>query len=323
MLLESRNYFKPFKYPFAFDAYKLQNQMHWLPTEVGMDKDLLDWNTKLIDSEKNLITHLFRFFTQGDIDIASGYRKLWGKLFGGHPEIAMMISSFQNIEAIHVHAYSYLLETLGMPEAEYKAFLEFDEMRNKHRYLHGYIERIEKEPDWFDIAKGLAVFSGFGEGMQLFSSFATLLSFPKRGLLNGMGQMIQWSCRDEEIHVANMCRLFKLFVDEYGINKLYLESSVKTVCKDMVEMEDKFIDLMFEMGDLNGLSKVELKEYIRFLANRRLEQLGFTKMFSIDNNPLPWVNWMMTGVEHTNFFENRSTEYSKGSIRADIENVEW
>src|SRR5690606_37163598 len=124
MLLEQINYFKPFKYPFAFDAYKLQNQMHWLPTEVGMDKDLLDWNTKLTDSEKNLITHLFRFFTQGDIDIASGYRKLWGKLFGGPPEIAMMISSFQNIEAIHVHEYSDLLETLGMPEAEYKAFLE-------------------------------------------------------------------------------------------------------------------------------------------------------------------------------------------------------
>lgn len=309
-ITDSREHFKPFEYPWAFDAYHTQQQMHWLPSEVPLSEDVSDWKYKLTPEEKNLMTQIFRFFTQGDVDIAQGYLEKYIPRFKA-PEVRMMLSTFASFEAIHAHAYSLLLDTLGLPETEYKAFREYQEMCDKHDYLFADHPELT---DTENIVRDIAVFSAFGEGLQLFSSFAILLSFPKRGLLKGMGQIVSWSVRDESHHVDSMIRLYQSLLDEHPeVWRDDFKQHLYQAARDMVTLEDRFIDLCFAMGDIEGLTAQEVKDYVRYLADRRLLQLGLKPNYGIKVNPLPWVDYMTAGVEHANFFEARATEYARGS----------
>lgn len=308
-----RSTYKPFEYPWAFEFYLTQQKMHWLPEEVPLHEDVRDWNTKLTSNEKHLLTNIFRFFTQGDIDIAGAYTNKYLPMFP-KPELRMMLSSFAAMEAVHVHAYSLLIDTLGLPESEYHAFLEYKAMADKHDYLENpkYVEGLtEDQKKLLDIA----IFSAFGEGMQLFSSFAILLNFQRFGKMKGMGQIVTWSIRDESLHVDGMLKIFKSILEESP--KLWtkkLKDSIITVCKDMVALEDAFIDLAFELGGIEGLTKEDTKTYVRYIADRRLIQLGIKGVFNQRENPLEWLDWIINAVEHTNFFENKSTEYAKVSL---------
>src|SRR6056300_1491590 len=154
-VFEERTYYKPFEYPWAFDYYTIQNQLHWLPEDVPMHEDVKDWNQKLSPSEKNLLTQIFRLFTQSDVDVGSGYVDRYMRIFK-KPEARMMMSSFANMESIHQHAYSLLLDTVGMPETEYKAFSEYEAMAAKHEYINK-IKVTAKDKE--SIAKALAIYS--------------------------------------------------------------------------------------------------------------------------------------------------------------------
>ncbi len=311
-IFETREHYKPFKYPFAFERYQQAQKMHWLPEEVPLSEDVVDWNQKLTDSEKNLLTQLFRFFTQGDVDIlAGGYLGRYIPAFP-HPEISMMLTAFATAEANHAHSYSLLLDTIGMPETEYQAFHEYEEMRAKHDFL--FADRI-KHNSVKKLALDLAVFSAFGEGMQLFSSFAILMSFQRRGLMKGMSTIVEWSIRDESLHVESMIELFHAVIAEHP--EIWTDSFKKhiyDICREMVDLEDAFIDLAFEMGDIDGITAAETKTYIRYIADRRLLQLGLKTNYGVTDNPFDWLDWIMNAETHTNFFENRSTEYSKGGV---------
>lgn len=311
-IFDTRSHYKPFEYPFAFDRYQQAQKMHWLPEEVPLSEDVIDWNQKLTESEKNLLTQLFRFFTQGDADIlAGGYLGRYIPAFP-HPEISMMLSAFATAEANHIHAYSLLLDTIGMPEAEYKAFHEFEQMRAKHDFL--FADRM-KGNSIKKLALDLAVFSAFGEGMQLFSSFAILMSFQQRGLMKGMSTIVEWSIRDESLHVESMIELFHAVIQEHPeIWTDTFKKHIYDICREMVDLEDAFIDLAFEMGDIDGITAAETKTYIRYIADRRLLQLGLKPNYGVSDNPFDWLDWIMNAETHTNFFENRSTEYSKGGV---------
>jgi ribonucleoside-diphosphate reductase beta chain len=319
-ITKSRTYYKPFQYPWAYDFYKKSEQMHWLPEEVEFRDDIKDWNENLTSEEKNLLTQLFRFFTQADIDVASGYRTLFAPVFGGHPELAMMMSSFAAREAIHVDAYSTLIETVGLPETTYQAFTEYEAMEAKHDY---FSEADGGSPE--EMLKALAIYSAFGEGMQLFSSFAILMNFERFNKMKGMSNIVRWSIRDESLHVEGMTTLFKEYHKEFDFNGAVeedFEGSIYAACMHMVMLEDKFIDLCFEQGGIEGLNADEVKQYIRFIANKRWTQLGFDgKPFGELENPLPWLDWVVNGKEHTNFFEARPTEYSKGTVQES--DIDW
>jgi ribonucleoside-diphosphate reductase beta chain len=312
-LLKAREYYKPFQYPWAFEAYDQQQKMHWLPSEVSLAEDVRDWNERLSTKEKNLITQILKFFTQGDVDIAQAYLDNYIPKFKP-PEIRMMLSSIATSEANHAHSYSLLNDTIGLPDTEYKAFQEYKAMSDKHDYLfRSKGEGIE------GIARELATFSAFGEGLQLFASFVMLLNFQRFGKMKGMCQIVTWSIRDESHHVDNMIKLFHALIDE---NKhIWNDEFKKTlydVARDMVSLEDKFIDLAFEQGGVEGIEPNQIKQYIRHIADRRLLQLGLKPNFAVKDNPLPWLDWVLNGVEHTNFFENRATEYTKGSMTGDL-----
>ena len=223
----------------------------------------------------------------------------------------MMMTSFASMETVHIAAYSHLLDTIGMPESEYSAFMKYKEMKDKYDYMQNFNVNSKA-----DIAKTVAVFSAFTEGLQLFASFAILLNFPRFNKMKGMGQIVTWSVRDETLHCNSMIRLFKEFIKENPeIWTAQLKKEIYEACRTIVHHEDAFIDLAFEMGPMNGLTAQEVKDYIRFIGNRRLSQLGLEPIYDVQKNPLTWLDTMLNAVEHMNFFEGRATEYSKASTQ--------
>jgi ribonucleoside-diphosphate reductase beta chain len=310
-LNEERSYFKPFNYPWAYDAWLKHEQSHWLHTEVPMLEDVKDWKKKLSKEEKHFLTQIFRFFTQGDIDVAGGYVKNYLPYFP-QPEIRMMLLGFAARESLHIAAYSHLIETLGLPETTYNEFMEYAEMKEKHDYV---LELSSKNGDAASTATHIAVFSAFTEGMQLFSSFIMLLNFPRHGKMKGMGQIVTWSIVDETQHTESMIKLFKTYIEENReIWNDELKSKIYTIAERMVELEDKFIDLAFSTGAMENLSAEDVKKYIRYIADRRLISMGLKGIFKVKRNPLPWVEEMINAPTHTNFFENRATDYAKGAL---------
>lgn len=310
-LSEERSYFKPFNYPWAYEAWLKHEQSHWLHTEVPMMEDVQDWKKKLTKEEKHFLTQIFRFFTQGDIDVAGGYVNNYLPYFK-QPEIRMMLLGFSAREALHVAAYSHLIETLGLPETTYNEFMEYAEMKEKHDYV---MELSSKNGDAASTATHIAVFSAFTEGMQLFSSFIMLLNFPRHGKMKGMGQIVTWSIVDETQHTESMIKLFKTYIEENReIWNDELKSKIYTIAERMVELEDKFIDLAFSTGAMEDLSSEDVKKYIRYIADRRLISMGLKGIFKVKRNPLPWVEEMINAPTHTNFFENRATDYAKGAL---------
>ena len=309
-LLEGQTVYKPFRYPWAYDAWLQQQRIHWLPEEVPLADDVKDWQRKLSPPEKNLLTQIFRFFTQSDVEVNNCYMRHYSRVFQP-TEVQMMLAAFSNMETVHIAAYSHLLDTIGMPEAEYSAFLHYKEMKDKYDYMQRFGIETKK-----DIALTLAVFGAFTEGLQLFASFAILLNFPRFNKMKGMGQIVTWSVRDESLHTQSIIRLFKTFVEENP--EIWTEDFQREIykaCETIVTHGDAFIDLAFEMGGVEGLAAEEVKAYIRHIADRRLTQLGLQPIYRIESNPLPWLDEMLNGVEHTNFFENRATEYSKAATR--------
>ena len=315
-LTDERAHFKPFNYPWAYDAWLKHEQSHWLHTEVPMLEDVKDWKKKLTPSQKQFLTHIFRFFTQGDVDVAGGYVKNYLPYFP-QPEVRMMLTGFAAREALHIAAYSHLIETLGLPESTYNQFLEYDAMRDKHDYFLNLAGQDEKT-----IAQQIAAFSAFTEGMQLFSSFIMLLNFPRHGMMKGMGQIVTWSIVDETMHAESMIKLFRTFIEENrDIWNDELKGEIYTIAEKMVVLEDKFIDLAFDMGDMPNLTPADVKQYIRYICDRRLISLGLKGIFKVKKNPLPWVEEMINAPTHTNFFENRATDYAKGALSGSWDDV--
>jgi ribonucleoside-diphosphate reductase beta chain len=229
----------------------------------------------------------------------------------------MMLSAFAAMEAVHQEAYSLLLETLGFGDDEYQKFFQHKEMMDKHEHLSDFGMDTP-----MNIAKTLAVYSGFTEGVQLFSSFAILLNFPRHNLMKGMGQIVTWSIRDETLHVENVSKLFRQFIAEnpdIWTDKLKYE--IYCAAERVVELEDKFIDVCFAKADIPDLKPSEVKEYIRYIADRRLLGLGMKNIFHSTTNPLPWIDMQINAVEHTNFFENRATEYAKSSTQGNWQDI--
>jgi ribonucleoside-diphosphate reductase beta chain len=182
-------------------------------------------------------------------------------------------------------------------------------MKDKYDYMQNFNVSSKK-----DIALTLAVFGAFTEGLQLFASFAVLMNFPRFNKMKGMGQIVSWSVRDETLHTHSIIRLFRTFIDENPeIWTSDFQRELYVACETIVTHEDAFIDLAFELGGIQGLAAQDVKQYIRYVADRRLLQLGLQPMYRIESNPLPWMDAMLSGVEHANFFENRATEYSRAA----------
>jgi ribonucleoside-diphosphate reductase beta chain len=276
-----------------------------------MENDISDYRFRLDEHEKNLINQILRFFTQSDIEVNNNYNTKLIPAFP-KPEIKMMLSSFAAMESIHVWAYSYLNDSLGLPESIYSAFLDYQSMRDKYDFFQEFDINDTRE-----LMLNLAVFGGFIEGVSLFSSFAILMNFPRMGKMKGVGQIVTWSIRDESLHSEGICRLFRdIMMENPELWTPAFHDRIYEACRRMVELEDQFIDTVFSMGPVPGLTPEEVKQYIRYIADRKLIDLRLDKIYNVQN-PLTWLEVMVNAKEHTNFFENRATEYAKGAVVSD------
>lgn len=302
--------YKPFRYPWAYEAWQAHEKSHWLHDEFDMSDDIKDWNKGLTPAEKNLVTHIFRMFTQQDDDVHNAYLDLYMPMFKP-VEIRMMLASFSAREAIHMASYSHLLESVGMPEVEYSAFRDYKEMADKHEYL----KKFNMETP-HNTALSMAVFGAFTEGLQLFASFIMLLSFQRNNLMKSMCSIVDYSLRDENLHVQCVVKMFHVLLEESPeIDRDALNADLYSACREIVDNEDAFIDLAFELGDVKSITAEGVKEYIRYIADRRLVQLGLEPIYGIEENPEPWIEEVLSAPIHSSFFENRSTEYTKSATQ--------
>lgn len=313
-LTDPRNSFKPFTHPKCYDLWLAHESIHWLHSVVNMQQDVNDFKKRLSPSQKNFLTQILRLFTQGDIDVAGGYVNNYLPVFP-QPEVRMMLLGFAAREAVHIAAYSHLLETLGFPDSTYNEFMDYQEMVDKH----DFVSSITMNKDKHSVVQHMCAISAFTEGMQLFSSFVMMLNFGRNNLMPGMTKIITWSIIDESTHCEGMTYLFREFIKE---NRDIWTDSLKTelyeIAKKMVSLEDAFIDLAYKSMDgtefTQPLPKEDMHTYIRYIADRRLIALGLKGIFKQKKNPLPWVDEMTALPSHSNFFEQDESSYSKGGL---------
>ena len=310
-LLKTSETYKPFKYPWAVELSKKHEEIHWIEDEAELSEDVQDWKTKLTDSEKEFITHVLRLFTQSDVQVGENYHELLIPKFKNN-EVRNMLSSFAAREAVHQRAYALLNDTLGLPDEDFHKFLEYKEMADKIDFM-----KEGETNSHTGLALALAQ-SVFNEGMSVFASFVMLLNFQRFGKMKGMATIVEWSIRDETIHVQGNAKLFRTFCEEHPrVVNDELKSKIYNMAENAVSLEDKFIDLAFRGNDVQGLTKKEVRAYIRHIADRRLLQLGLKPLFNQKDNPLPWLDWVLNGASHDNFFEKRVTEYSVVGMEGD------
>jgi ribonucleoside-diphosphate reductase beta chain len=305
--------FKPFRYDFGFKMFERQNQLHWLWHKIDVELDLRDWKTKMSKAEQNLMTHMFPLFVQNDVLVGNAYGDQYYKIF--RPvELQLAISAIMNQEGIHQVAYSHLLDGLGFSADHYSVFMEYAEMSDKYNFTAGF-----RMDSLMGIALALLIFGGLTEGVQLFASFVTMFNFTRFGKLKGMGTVVSWSVRDESLHVSFVARLFKAFLQEYGhlLDLDLLMDRFEKACRTIVKGEHRFTDLAFQLGGVEGLEAQNVKNYIENIADLRMTQFGLKKLFNTEMDPVigEFVNDMMGGIEHVNFFEQTGTDYSKAATK--------
>lgn len=304
-LLEPSVAYRPFKYPWAMEATVEHEKIHWGEWEAELQEDLAQWkNGVLSPTEKAHITQILRLFTQTDVQVGSNYCDLFLPKFQNN-EIRNMLLSISCREGVHQRAYALLNDTLGLAEEEYWAFLEYEELKAKIEFMQD-----NNVSTLSGLARAIAQ-TVCNEGMSLFSAFVMLLNYQRNKKMKGMCTVVEWSVRDETLHVQYMAQLFKVFCEEHPriVNDEF-KRSIYLMFTRAVELEDKVIDLAYKVGPVEGLAADEMKRYIRYIADRRLNQLGLKGIFDVEENPLPWLDWVLNGDSLSNFFEKRVTDYN-------------
>ena len=311
-LLEESKTYKPFQYAWAVEAAIDHEKIHWGEWEAKLQEDVAQWQGgKLSAQEKHHITQILKLFTQSDVAVGRNYLEYYIPKFKNN-EIRAMLSSFANREFVHQRSYALLNDTLGFPEDEFSAFLEYKVMKDKVDFM-GDIDMHSHAGTGLAIARSV-----MNEGMSLFSAFIMLLNYQRYGKMKGMCEIVEWSIRDETMHTEGMVKLFREFCDEHP--KIVTDEFKKQIY-DMfrmgVALEDKVIDNAFEMGEVEGLTAHDVKQYIRYLADRRLIQLGLKGNWKVKENPLDWLEWVLNGASHKNFFEGTVTDYNSDGMEGE------
>jgi glutaredoxin 3 len=308
-LLERNKTYKPFTYAWAVQLAETSEKMHWVEQEIDLTEDMRQWNDGTITpEEKSLVIEIMKTFTQSDAEVASGYIDHFLPTFKNN-EIRQMLLSIAAREGIHQRSYALFTDTIGLPDDSFRAFLDYEDLAEKIESMTDMDMKSHR-----GIARSIAR-TVLSEGVSLFGAFVMLLNFQRKGKLMGLSKINEWSIKDESLHVEGMIKLFHTFLDEHPrVVTDELKADIYQMFRDAVKLEDTFVDLAYQMGDVEGLSKAEVKEYIRYIADRRLIQLGLKGNYGIKENPLPWLDWVISADNVTNFFEQRVADYSAGGM---------
>ncbi len=304
------------RYNKLLDIYRKHERAHWLVDEADMSQDVVQWKDGTItDGQKAYIKMILRFFTQADTNVCKGYVEKLLPVFK-NADARIMLLSFASRETTHMLGYKHLNDTLGYDTEEFmNEFLSYKEMKDKHDFM---VEDVDLRSN-----KGKAEYLGkqvLMEGVDLFAQFAQLLDFSRSGQLPGMVSINQWSVIDESMHVEGLAEIFRIFVEEHPsvINGDFKKTMYETA-RTVVNLADNFIDLCYSVDVPRKLDKQDLKDYIRFVCDFRMQQLGFKSQFGIEKNPLPFIETITGDSVFGNFFEATITAYSKDSLTGEWE----
>lgn len=308
------------EYLWARDYWNKAMKSFWTHEEISLVSDVNDWKLNTTENERYVISSILKTFTQSELYVADYWTQKVNKWFQ-KPEINQVGLAFGAFESIHVRSYSYLNESLGL-EHEFSEFLLIPEFKSKIDRLVEFeglgweSESGDSQDLVRDIALSLAVFSGFTEGVSLFSSFAVLASFKMRNLFKGMGNIVEYSIRDEDFHSDFGIALFNTLVNENPeVWDDNLKKQIYQAARDTVALEDHAIDLIFKHGDLPNITAHDLKIYIRYRANDRLQKMKLKKNWkNLDKGVLErmaWFETFATGIRQSDFFAGRETNYAR------------
>lgn len=320
-LTEYSTTYKPFSYPWAMEYAEAHEKIHWGSWEVKLQEDVNQWkNNDITEDEKNHIKNILRIFTQSDVAVGGNYCDLFITKFKNN-EIRNMLLSFANREGTHQRSYALLNDTLGMHESEYSVFLDYQEMSDKITFMTSPPKTMKNSSQHlaFELARSVC-----NEGMSLFSAFVMLLNYQRFGKMKGMCEVVEWSIRDETMHVEAMTKLFHTYLEENpALVTDNLKSYIYNNFKHAVTLEHSLIDLVYPENinseTLLNLPKEDIKTYVKYLADRRLLQLGLKPIFKQKTNPLPWLDWVVSGDSFKNFFEGTVTDYSASGMIGDFD----
>ncbi len=315
------NQLVPFKYKWAWDKYIAACANHWMPQEVNMSRDIALWKDArgLTDDERLIIKRNLGFFVTADSLAANNivlgtYRQITA------PECRQYLLRQAFEEAIHTHAYQYIVESLGLDEGEiFNAYHEIASIRDKDEFLVPFIDTLtdpafrtgSQESDQ-KLLKSLIVFACVMEGLFFYVGFVQILALGRQNKMTGAAEQYQYILRDESMHCNFGIDLInQIKLENPQLWTPALREEIKALMKSAVELEYRYAEDTMPRGVL-GLNASMFKEYLRFIANRRCQQIGIDALYPGTENPFPWMSEMIDLKKEKNFFETRVTEYQTG-----------
>ena len=305
-LLKPRKNFRPFEYLPAYKFWEYQINHPWTPDQINVKADVQSYHTEFTEAEKHGVNTVLKLFTTYETKVEDYWTTVvykWFKPF----EIRMMASAFANMETVHAVFYDKLNEALHLSNKEF--YLEFlDDPVLKERVAT--IDKFLKVNFKSDLPLSLAAFS-FIEGVVLYSSFAFLLSFPKRNKLTNVANGIAYSVRDENLHAQGDSWLFNQLLKEMKIQSTALEKEVSEIAEAVTQLEFKIIDQIFAKGEIADISKRDLKTFVKSRVNKKLQDINMKPIYAVSENPIAgWFYNDINAPEFADFFATNSTEYS-------------
>ena len=315
------NQLVPLKYKWAWEKYLATCANHWMPQEVSMQRDIALWKDPngLTDDERRLVIRNLGFFTTADSLAANNivlgtYRHITA------PECRQFLLRQAFEEAIHTHAYSYIVESLGLDEAEiFNAYNEVKSIRDKHQFLIPFIETI-MDPHFVTgtvendqkLLKSLIVFACLMEGLFFYVGFTQILALGRQNKMTGAAEQYQYILRDESMHCNFGIDLINTLKQENPhLWTPQFREEIKALFHEAVDLEYRYAEDTMPRGVL-GLNASMFKGYLRFIANRRATQIGLEELFPGEENPFPWMSEMIDLKKERNFFETRVIDYQTG-----------
>jgi ribonucleoside-diphosphate reductase beta chain len=310
----------PMRHKFAWEAYNVGNANHWLPTEISMQKDIEQWRsqTALTKDERQAFETVLGFFTTAE-SMAANNVVLGLYKHVTSPEVRMYLLRQGYEEAIHTHAYQYIVESLAMDEAKiFNMYRDVEAIYNKDNLVltlnEGIFDPTFKTGTFENDQKFLenwAVFALIMEGIFFYSSFAVMFGFQRQGKLVGSAEQIQYIMRDESQHLNFGINIVNSIKEEQPeLWSKDFQNHIVDLIRRAVVLEYTFAKEVFPKG-IFGMNAAGFKQYIEHIADRRLERVGLPTQYNVDN-PFPWMSEAIDLSKEKNFFETRVTEYKVG-----------
>ena len=315
------NQLVPFKYKWAWEKYLASCANHWMPQEVNMTRDIALWKDPngLTEDERRIVKRNLGFFVTAD-SLAANNIVLGSYRHITAPECRQFLLRQAFEEAIHTHAYQYIVESLGLDESEiFSAYNEVESIRNKDQFLIPFIETLTNphfttgtlENDQ-KLLKSLIVFACLMEGLFFYVGFTQILALGRQNKMTGAAEQYQYILRDESMH----CNFGIDLINQIKLeNPLLWTAAFKAEIKDLfaeaVALEYKYAEDTMPRGVL-GMNASMFKGYLRYIANRRATQIGLEPLYPNEENPFPWMSEMIDLKKERNFFETRVIEYQSG-----------